>query len=192
MPGLIAPSIPVLYEHYNTGDDGGDSFGKDAWIAAPFDNSVIHNIKSISLKVGLAYLLYGSPDINIGIRSSKTGADLCIGTIPNGDIPGPDGGTFTACDWRNALMSPDNIVLAVQTYYIVFRAPLATFNSIVEYKADGSSPPGYGVERSSDSGLTWTSYAPEVVFEEYGVTAGGGGSGGGGGSVCFRQQFHVP
>lgn len=111
--------MSILYEHYNTGDDGQFLISSaDTWIAQTFTPSIAHTITSVKL------LLFrgvgatpGTLTVHIkatDVSGHPTGDDLCSGTT--------DGDTLTtnsAGEWREITLGAGALLGADTKYAII-------------------------------------------------------------------------
>jgi hypothetical protein len=160
--------MPTLYENYITGDDDYLGMGIAIWGAQTFTPSVAHTITSVKLKL----YKYGTETvgtITVGIRAvdangRPTGNDLCSGTM--------DGGVLTnTATWYEITLGAGYNLSASIKYAIVVRAPNASWQYALQWRADWSSATYSGgcVEYSTNSGVDWTDYATQdLMFEEWG------------------------
>jgi len=159
--------MATLYENYNTGDENRESFYGAKWNGQTFTPSVAHKITSVKLKIAR----FASPGtITVGIRATDgsghpTGSDLCSGTT--------DGNTLTTAaegEWREITLGAGYDLSADAKYAIVARALTGDASNLVFWRKDTSVPTygGGNEEKSTDSGSSWNSFAPDYMFEDWG------------------------
>jgi len=157
----------TLCEYYNTGDDyAWPSLFLARWEAQTFTvGTSQHTITSVKIK---AYKAGTAGIITLGIRAvdengKPTGSDLTSGTV--------DGNTFTTnTAGAGYEISVTEYTLSANTKYaIVIRQPNTDAGYIVLLK-DSTSPSYTGgtMMFSSDSGVTWTVYNFDDMFEIWG------------------------
>jgi hypothetical protein len=165
-----------LYDHYNTNDDSITQYGVLTWagqnVKATF-SPVPYILQNVRLKLGKGYNGYGDYTTTVSIRHTKTGADLCSGTILPADYPLPDAGSGANCDYLDCPMSPPIIINPNEDYVICVRAPNTDYNFILEARIDSTSPTyGHALTISVDGGASWTDYGFGVLmFEFWGIPA---------------------
>lgn len=155
------------YEYCNwaTYDSRTEVYGS-YWSGQTFIPSIAHRITSVKLKLWR----HGSPGtITVSIRATSggrpTGGDLCSGTT-NGNTLSSE---YTQPTWREISLG-DGYNLAADTQYaIVVRAPDGDSNNDVDWWKNGDIYAGGTRVRSTDSDSSWTSFAGDLAFEEWGV-----------------------
>lgn len=159
--------MSILYERYNTGDDGGGGFHDVTWYGQTFTPAIAHKITSVKLKLYRG----GLPGIiTVSIRTTDendhpTGEDLCSGTTDGDTLPGSPG------EWREITLGDGCNLDADTKYAIVIRALTGDASNIAYSRQDQSSPTYDGGcrENSGNSGSTWTSRTDrDLMFEDWG------------------------
>lgn len=157
----------VLYESYNgTWDHKKDSAG-DQWLAQTFTPTVSHDIESARLYAAN----YGGSTTNytLAVRATDgagrpTGSDLCSVVFNSSILPGAP-----PVDWVSFDFTTSYSVLAGTKYALVLY-DLGDNNQLVQgiECAYNVSYSGGSMAVSFNDGASWSTYANDVLFEEYG------------------------
>lgn len=160
--------MAILYEYYNTGDNGDRKIFGSYWEAQTFTPSVAHKITSVKLKLYRT----GSPGtITVSIQGTDgsghpDGVDLCSGTTNGNTLP-----TGSPYEWREITLGSGHDLSAGTKYAIVVRAVSGDFSNRLNWRNDALSPTYGGgcLESSTNSGSSWSSFTNiDYMFEEYG------------------------
>ncbi len=159
---------PILFEHYNTGDDTGHIVAMTLWEAQTFTPQVSHTITSFKLKL---YRVGLPGEITVGIRATSeslpTGPDLVTGTTAGNTLT-----TDKPGEWREFMLPGGPALLAPIQYAGVVRAPNGYPRNYAVVRADSTNPTyRFGAYcNSGDSGESWTRYpTSDQMFEEWGI-----------------------
>lgn len=162
--------MTILYEHYNTGDDGTyNTNDATKYLGQSFTPSVDFRIASIKLKLWK----YGTPGTITAhiyatdVNGHPTGTALCTGTLVTTDITTDGGG-----DWYRITFSSSALLIATTKYAIVIKIASADANNYLGWRRDTSDPTyteGYLIY-SIDSGSSWNDVTTmDFMFEVYGT-----------------------
>jgi len=155
--------MATLYEYYNIGDNAGWAAYGAVWQAQTFTPTTAHKITSVKLKL---YRLGSPGTVTVGIRATDAsghpaGADLCSGTTDGNTLP-----TGSPYEWREITLGDGYNLTPNIKYAIVVRA---TAMYVGWRKANTGTYAEGCVERSTNSGSTWTSWtAQDFMFEDWG------------------------
>ena len=163
--------MAILYEHYNTGDQGSVYIYDDMWQAQTFTPSVAHKITSVKLKL----FRVGSPGtVTVSIQGTDgsghpDGVDLCSGTTNGNTLP-----TGPPHEWREITLGDGCDLSASTKYAIVIRIDSEVFGNRIQWRIDSSGAyTGGCTETSIDGGSSWSSAtSQDGMFEEYGIAGG--------------------
>ncbi len=164
-------SMSTKYEYYDIGYDGSYPAYGAVWLAQTFIPQIAHTITSVKLKL---YRIGSLGTTTVGIRATSgghpTGADLCSGTY-DGDLITDSG----AGDWYEITLGTGVSLTQDTKYAIVLDARNSVGGGALQWRRDASDPTyaNGNMERSTDSGVNWTSYTgTDFYFEEWGYVAG--------------------
>lgn len=154
----------MLYEYFNTGDNGQFEIASTKWFAQTFTASSAHNVTSVKLLLkrsdtpGTLTVSIRETDVN----GHPTGADLTSGTT--------DGDTISEVtpEWREIALTSYSLTSGVK-YAIVARVPDSTIFEALYWRATNSGYAGTE-EKSFNSGVDWDTGAAgwDLMFEVWG------------------------
>ena len=179
---ISKPTPPIegeesLYEHYEEGENNNRECQDDNWWGQTFPPQVSHTISKVSLKV----YREGSPgDVVVSIRNTldgkPTGGDLCIATVNGNDFLATPPGRWEDIKFPTGASLNESVL-----YAIGVRAPDGDWDNSIHWRGDYQAPQytrGTAVN-SANSGISWTVQATwDMMFREYGKTAGQAGEAG--------------
>ncbi len=157
-----------LYENYFTGDDGvASAIYGTRWSAQTFTPLFSHTITSVKL------LLYrvGSPGtITVSITATDsnghpTGADLCSGTTDGDTLD-----TVSPYTKREITLGAGTFLSAGVKYAIVVKSTAPTSANRLLWRTNSTGNyTGGNPEGTTNGGTSWTTYAGDNMFEEWGT-----------------------
>jgi hypothetical protein len=160
----------VIFEYYNTGDDGYDYASGAHWHAQTFTPQQAHTITKVKLKL----FREGNPTGgHMALRATDasghpTGANLAVCDFDPATIS-----TNPAGQWYEFTFSSPYALTQGTKYAILLYTDTGSASDRLGWRKDGSSPTyaNGNSEHSANSGTSWTSYpASDMMFEEWGYT----------------------
>ena len=173
--------MATLYQYWNTDDTTYLAVMDNFWQGQSFTVVTSHLASSVKFKCWRV----GSPGtVTVYVYAADgsgfpTGSVLATGTTSGDTL---DLGTLASPiegDWREITFTTGALLRAGIKYVYVVKAPSGDNpNNMFMWRQDSTQ--GYGTGTgitSSDSGATWTNYAGDLMFEDWGDAQGSGGGG---------------